>query len=102
MATVRVEPLGIDLHVEEDESVIQAAWREGYTWPTVCRGEGTCVTCFVTVLEGAEALAEPGRLEAETLERSFRGRIEGLRLACQLRPLGDVTVRKRGVKKAES
>lgn len=47
-----------------------------------CRG-GTCGTCRVRVLEGAELLSPPGAREAETL--AFFGDGPDVRLACVAR-----------------
>ena len=102
MALVRVEPRGIDLEVLEGESIMAAAQRSGYRWPTVCGGKGSCRTCFLTVLDGAEHLSAIEPLEREGLDtlsgvvREF----EKVRLACQVRAHGDATVSKRGVRAA--
>ncbi len=102
---MRVEPSGITFEVRSDETLIEAAWRHGYTWPTVCAGKGTCRTCFVLVVDGSEALGPLGPLEHEGIE-ALRGvapePLELVRLACQLRVTGArAVVSKVGVQRME-
>jgi 2Fe-2S ferredoxin len=101
---VQVEPLSIDLEVEAGESLIEAAWRAGFYWPTVCYGQAQCLACRVLVLDGAENLVEPGREEVEAMRQfssnQSRVQLENYRLACQLEVLGPAVVEKRGVRRA--
>jgi 2Fe-2S ferredoxin len=100
--TVHVEPAGLDIDVGEGESVMRAAERQGYRWPTVCHGQAVCTTCFFEVLEGSEHLAPPQDLERTALAQSPVVQVASgeVRLACQARVTGAVTVRKRGVRPA--
>ena len=100
--TVRVEPAGIDLDVADGETVMHAAERLGYRWPTVCHGQAVCTTCFVEVLDGPANLTPPARLERTALASSPVVAVATgeVRLACQARVTGAVTVRKRGVRVA--
>lgn len=95
-----VQPSGVAIHVAEGETLMAAAERAGYRWPTICHGKGECTVCFVVTQDPA-AFADPERVELAGLEM-FAGRAlyEGkvLRLACQARPSRDTTVTKRGVK----
>jgi 2Fe-2S ferredoxin len=101
MPTVIVEPKGTVLLVGESETIMGAAQRLGYQWPTVCGGEASCKACTCEVRSDPDALEQMSRLERTELERSFptlhRDRWP-LRLACQAKPLADVTVFKRGVR----
>ncbi len=56
-----------------------------------CRGHGTCGTCAVS-LEGT--VTEPTSIERRRLSIPPHDPDAGLRLSCQTRVLGDVTVRK--------
>jgi len=56
-----------------------------------CRGFGTCGTCAVRI-EGA--VSEPTAAEARRLSMPPHDRHAGLRLACQVSVLGDVSVTK--------
>ena len=100
MAHVTVLPVGVKIEVSADETVMQAAIRFGYTWPTVCHGEGTCGVCFMEIVEGGDSIQPVERREREVLEGLAVRRLYAgpLRLACQARLSGDVTVRKRGVR----
>jgi 2Fe-2S ferredoxin len=97
---VTVMPLGVAFEVEDGESVFHAAEEAGYRWPTVCGGMGSCRTCYMWVLEGADNFEEPDDWEQEGLEdlASTAPVDAGVRLACQARVHGDATVRKTGVK----
>ncbi len=104
MTPVRVEiqPIGIEVDVAEGESLIEAAARQGYSWPSVCGGEGVCSTCAVDVVQVEEPLDGPTPAETETLRMLPRWHDgdDSLRLACQLRPTPGLVVRKIGVRKA--
>jgi 2Fe-2S ferredoxin len=98
---VRVEPLGVDIDVRPGESIMAAAQRGGYYWPTQCQAMGSCTVCFTRVKQGAGSLSPAGAAEAESLERlarRFGPRGRSIRLACQAKPTGDVVVVKPGVK----
>lgn len=101
-STVRVDPSGIEIEVRHGETVIQAAWRAGLEWPTLCYAQGTCTTCRCEVVEGLHLLSD--RTEAEqALLADLRGRVRRIdprrvRLACQLMVDGDITIRRPGVK----
>jgi 2Fe-2S ferredoxin len=105
VAALRVEPAGIEIEVRRGETLIKAAWRAGYTWPTLCYGTGKCTACQCEVLDGLHLLSE--RTEAEThMLRDLNRRVRRadprrIRLACQVEINGDVIVRKQGVKVAE-
>jgi 2Fe-2S ferredoxin len=99
---VTVMPLGVAFEVEDGESVFHAAVAGGYTWPTVCGGEGSCRTCYMRVLEGAENFEDPDEWEQEGLEDLPQAAEQNLRLACQALVRGDATVRRPGVKPPSS
>ncbi|WP_018506141.1 2Fe-2S iron-sulfur cluster-binding protein [Parafrankia discariae] len=100
---VRVEPLGADLTPEPGETIIEAAWRLGYHWPTVCHGQASCTVCHVEVLSGAEHLTPADEEERDALENRLPGArrrdLVELRLACRACATGDVAVRKKGVRR---
>jgi ferredoxin, 2Fe-2S len=100
---VRIEPAGVDIAVDEGESLMAAAVRAGYRWPTVCGGQAQCGVCVLTVVSSPDALPPPSPLEAGRLavvpERVLWPDAE-LRLACQLRIDSDGLVAfKRGVRR---
>lgn len=98
MFKVTVLPLGAVIEVADGGSVFHAAVGAGYKWPTVCGGEGSCRTCYMRILEGADSFEAPDDWEQEGLEDLARSVDDGMRLACQARVHGDATVRKPGVK----
>jgi 2Fe-2S ferredoxin len=98
---VHVEGSDLDLVAEEGETIIEAAWRLGYYWPTVCWGQARCTACYVKVTQGAENLGPIPPDEEDALDtwlpRSARAGPGEVRLACRARVLGEVTVQKQGV-----
>jgi adenylate cyclase len=71
-------------------SILEAIRDEGLPHASVCGGRARCTTCRVRVSEGLAELPPPARREAQAL-----GRIEAppnVRLACQCRPTGNVSV----------
>lgn len=102
MARVRILPAGIDLEVEPYESVAEAAWRQGYVWPTQCWGQLDCMSCFTKIVDGErDALpAEDAELDAVRMKMPGPMASDSLvRLACQLRCKGDsLVLEKRGVR----
>lgn len=103
MPHVIVQPKGVELALKQGETVFDGARRLGYSWPTVCGGQGTCSTCYMSVADGSENLSEPSAYEREGLERlDIPEGPNPVRLACQAKVFGDVTVTKRGVRKVEA
>ncbi len=98
-----VQPAGIEIDVEPGESLLEAAERAGYSWPSVCGRQGVCSTCSVLVLSANEALPAASSSERETLQMlpAFRDDDDSLRLGCQIRPSADLAVRKLGVRPIE-
>jgi ferredoxin, 2Fe-2S len=99
-ATITVEPLGVVLRAAPGETVMAAAQRCGYRWPTICGGDGSCTICWVDVIAGADALGpltehEQRWLRASPVRRLARG---DPRLACQAVVTGSVVVKKKGVR----
>jgi 2Fe-2S ferredoxin len=102
---VHVEPVGVTFDLGEDESLMAAAQRAGYWWPTLCNGNAQCARCVVRVVDSA-GLAPPSAAELAALrEIRWHGGPEdpAERLACQLRIAEHATaeVHKRGVRRME-
>jgi 2Fe-2S ferredoxin len=99
---VRVLPLDVELTVHTGESIMAAAQRQGYFWPTRCRGQALCTACLFEVVSGGFEPVEPLEQEAlDSLDALQAKRTGRLRLGCQARPRTAATVFKRGVKPAE-
>jgi 2Fe-2S ferredoxin len=102
---VKILPIGVDIAVHPGESLMAAAQRQGYFWPTRCRGQALCTACLFEVASGDESFSPVEALEHSALTSlaSFQARRERqLRLGCQARPLHEATVLKRGVKHADA
>ena len=99
-ASVRVEPSGITLDVHDGETVMAAARRAGYRWPTICGGLADCGACALEVVSTTAELPSPTTVEGvrlNVLVERRRHPDRTWRLACQLVPSGDMVVRKTGV-----
>ena len=75
----------------DGESVFEAARRVGLVVPTACVGQGTCGLCRVKVIAGEQHLSPLSEIEKRHLGNTYF--ITRLRLSCQARVSGDVTVR---------
>jgi adenylate cyclase len=71
-------------------TVLEVSRLAGIPHASVCGGRGRCSTCRVRIVRGLEALAEPAPEEVRVLRRI--GAPPNVRLACQLRPNGDLAV----------
>ncbi len=92
MPTLRSLPDNVAMDCAPGESVLEAARRAGLPIAHACGGKAKCSTCRLWILEGAEACPPPN--EAESALTGRLGLAEGIRLACQLRPSGDLTFRR--------
>jgi 2Fe-2S ferredoxin len=98
---VKILPLDLVIEADEGVTIMDAAHEYGLYWPTTCGGEGICTSCVCTVEDGEANLEPIGRGELKTLAEDLSEaavRARHLRLACQARVHGDVTVTKRGVR----
>jgi ferredoxin, 2Fe-2S len=98
---VEVRPLGVRIRVAEAETIFEAAWRNGYSWPTRCYGQAQCTFCCLEVECGASHALQPEKEERLVLDRIRRVRASDapFRLACRMKINGDVVVKKDGVAK---
>ncbi len=92
--------------MHDGETLMAAAARAGYHWPTVCGGLAECGACAVRILAvGPEGVDPPRELEAARLatlpDRKLHPDAD-FRLACQLRPaaVNGLVVHKKGVRPA--
>ncbi len=90
-ARVRVRYFdGREVMIHRGWTVLDASRHAGIPHASVCGGRGRCSTCRVRVAGDPAALPSPAPLERRVLERI--GAPPNVRLACQLRPTGDVLV----------
>ena len=71
-------------------SVLEASRWAAIPHASACGGQGRCSTCRIRIIEGADNLRPPAEAEVRTLARI--GNPLNVRLACQVRPRGDVRV----------
>lgn len=98
---ISIQPGDITFDVAEGETVIAAAWRNHYYWPTICGGRGECTACHLFIEDGSDNAVPPEPTELAMLE-GVRARTRSdlpVRLACQLRTTGPMTVKKKAVRR---
>lgn len=88
---ITIQPSGHTCHVEADETILEAALREGFTLPYGCRN-GACGSCKGKLLSGQ---VDYGDYNPNTL--TDEDRANGLALFCCAKPLSDVTIESREV-----
>jgi 2Fe-2S ferredoxin len=99
---VHIDGSDVDLEVNQGESVAEAAWRQGYTWPTKCYGQMECMQCFVRVQPGLGELnvVPAGEDELLAMRTLFpaKMRTSMVRLGCRIEVKGEgVVLEKKGV-----
>jgi adenylate cyclase len=89
--TIRIGyPDGRIVQVAPGFTVLEASRSADIPHASVCGGRGRCSTCRVRVLHGLESLPAANLDEERVLQRV--GAPPNVRLACQLRPRGDIAV----------
>ena len=91
---ITIRNTGHRFSAQEGESILQAALREGLVLPYGCR-DGACGTCKGKLIEGS---IDYGHYSPKALPDSERER--GSVLFCQAKPLSDVVIEAREVRKA--
>jgi adenylate cyclase len=81
-----------EIEIEKGETLRAGAVRAGIPLAHICGGHGRCSTCRVIILEGLEHCL-PRTAEEEAIARQLNFE-PPLRLACQTRVTGDVTLRR--------
>ncbi|MDI3323606.1 phenol 2-monooxygenase domain-containing protein [Pontibacterium granulatum] len=83
---VTVEPTGEVIEVDEGQTILDAALRQGVWLPFAC-GHGTCGTCKCTVTDGDVDVGDASPFALMESERD-----DGVVLACCAMPESDVTI----------
>jgi CDP-4-dehydro-6-deoxyglucose reductase, E3 len=91
MHKVTVQPSGQSFEVQEGESVLAAALRQGVMLPYGCKN-GACGSCKGRILSGA---VDYGHYHARVLTEEERG--HGKALLCQAKPLGELVIESRTI-----
>ena len=83
---ITIKPSNHTFDMPGDDTVLEAALREGYVLAYSCRN-GACGTCKGKVLEGS---VDYGEYQETTLPESEKA--QGYALFCQAKPLSDLTI----------
>ena len=84
--TVRFEPVGVELEVEEGEWILDAAFRQGIAVPHGCR-EGQCSSCKCVLLDGDAEVEDYSTFALPDYERD-----SGHILLCRSYAFSDLTI----------
>jgi len=76
---------------EKGKTLLEASLQNNIAHYCVCGGHARCTTCRVYIVEGKENLAP--RTEAEMKISGDKNWSDDIRLACQTKVLGDVTIK---------
>src|SRR4051812_1285601 len=82
----RLEPVGIEMEVDEDETILDAAFRQGIMLMHGCK-EGQCSSCKSFLLDGDVDLDRYSTFALPDFEES-----EGYTLLCRAHALSDLEV----------
>jgi propane monooxygenase reductase component len=83
---VTLEPVGLEMEVEEDETVLEAAFRQGIALMHGCK-EGQCSTCKSLLLDGDAEMERYSTFALNDYEKE-----DGYILLCKTVPYSDLTV----------
>lgn len=83
---VTIQPSQKSMFVNDDETLLDAALRNGLPFPYACR-DGACATCKGKILSGS---VDYGHTHPRALTEQEKA--EGLALFCQARPLSDLVL----------
>ncbi len=84
--TARLEPVGIEMEVDEDETILDAAFRQGIMLMHGCK-EGQCSSCKSFLLDGEVDLDKYSTFALPDFEEA-----EGYTLLCRAHALSDVEI----------
>ena len=83
-------PNGRKVRVSRGTTILEASRIGKIPHQSVCGGKGRCTTCRVRIVSHDSGLPAPNAHEIKAIERV--GIDDDMRLACQLRPTGDLSV----------
>ncbi len=92
MAKLTSRPDEVSFECADGDSVLKSASRARIEFAHACGGQAKCSTCRIWILDGADACPPATGKEQELKEKI--GLDDHIRLACQLKPTGDVTFRR--------
>ena len=91
MHRVTLQPSGLQFEVDEGESILTAALRQGFVLPYGCKN-GACGSCKGKLIEGE---LDYGTYQKKALPDEEKA--QGKALFCQAKPLTDVTIEARTI-----
>ncbi len=83
-----------NFEVNEGQLLFDELERLGCVLPHGCLA-GSCGSCHIEILEGAENLSPPGAVESDTisaLQKNYTGLNKIIRLSCRAKVLGDIKI----------
>jgi class 3 adenylate cyclase len=92
MTKVKSVPDDLEFEINPGETLLDAALRLGVAFAHACGGRARCSTCRIWVTEGLDGCSQRTEREAAMAERL--GFSPEVRLACQLKPVADISVRR--------
>ena len=92
MPKINFLPDNKTFEVEEGETILDTAARNGIPHVNACGGEGKCTTCRLLILEGIDKCSP--ETEQELALRNKAHTTEEFRLACQTSVTGDIVARR--------
>ena len=84
--TVRLEPVGVEFEVEENETILDAAFRQGIALPHGCK-EGQCSACKCVQLDGETEMLKYSTFALNDMEKD-----SGHVLMCRALAWSDVEI----------
>jgi CDP-4-dehydro-6-deoxyglucose reductase len=91
MHTVTIQPSGHVFQVEDGETILAAALRQGFVLPYGCKN-GACASCKGKIVSGT---VDYGVYQHKALTDAEKA--EGKALFCQAKPLGDLVIEARTI-----
>ena len=88
--TLILEPISKRINVVEGSTVYESLLALNLPIGALCAGKGTCGKCVISVLDPNPKISEPSEQEKKILNNQKI--LEGYRLACQTKILGDLRV----------
>ncbi len=92
MARLRLIPDNLQIEIAPEQTVLAAVQNAGVPIASACGGNAQCSTCRVWIVDGIENCAPRTEPEAQMVARLHLP--DNLRLACQTRIAGPVTLRR--------
>lgn len=79
-----------EIAVEPGANLMKSLRENGRPVASSCGGQGICTKCLLSVIKGNEFLSKPNQNEIDL--KDIQQFPKGMRMSCQVRVEGDVTV----------